>query len=292
MTWTGASRRSARLAGTTSRTLRHYDDVGLVPPSRIGSNGYRYYDADALVRLQRVLLLRELGLGIPAIAEVLEGHQDDVHALVTHRDLLRQEQKRLARQLASVEATISTLEGGEQPMAENMFDGFDHTQYKEEVEERWGKDAYAKSDSWWRSMSADEKKAWQQRVSRARVRLDRGGASRHRSGERRGAGARAAALRLAHGHPRNSRWRCGRPELRVPDRPRRDVRRGRPLRGQLRRHGRRGVRARHAPRLRGPQPANRHPRAEEPPKAASRSPADPGIRPVLGCRGRRGRQTA
>ena len=156
----------ARLAGTTSRTLRHYDDVGLVPPSRIGSNGYRYYDADALVRLQRVLLLRELGLGIPAIAEVLAGQTDDTHALVTHRELLRQEQRRLARQLASVDATIRTLEGGEQPMAEDMFDGFDHTQYKEEVEERWGTDAYAKSDAWWRSMSADEKKDWQQRVAR------------------------------------------------------------------------------------------------------------------------------
>src|SRR6478752_2020034 len=114
----------ARLAGTTSRTLRHYDDVGLVPPSRIGANGYRYYDGESLVRLQRVLLLRELGLGIPAIAAVLEGQTDDVHALTTHRELLRQEQDRLARQLASVEATILTLEGGEQPMAENMFDGF------------------------------------------------------------------------------------------------------------------------------------------------------------------------
>jgi len=155
----------ARLAGTTSRTLRHYDDVGLVRPTRIGPNGYRYYDAEALVRLQRVLLLRELGLGIPAIAEVLEGQRDDIHALLTHRDLLLQEQQRLARQLASVEATINTLEGGEQPMAENMFDGFDHTQYKEEVEERWGKNAYAKSDAWWRSMSADEKKAWQQRLA-------------------------------------------------------------------------------------------------------------------------------
>ena len=155
----------ARLAGTTSRTLRHYDDVGLVAPSRVGSNGYRYYDADALVRLQRVLLLRELGLGIPAIAAVLEGQTDDVHALTTHRELLRQEQDRLARQLASVEATILTLEGGEQPMAENMFDGFDHTQYQDEVEQRWGKDAYAKSDAWWRGMSADEKAAWQQRVS-------------------------------------------------------------------------------------------------------------------------------
>ena len=50
-------------------------------------------------------------------------------------------------------------------MAENMFDGFDHTQYKDEVEERWGRKAYADSDRWWRGMSADEKKAWQQRVS-------------------------------------------------------------------------------------------------------------------------------
>ena len=50
-------------------------------------------------------------------------------------------------------------------MAENMFDGFDHTQYKDEVEERWGKKAYADSDRWWRSMGADEKAAWQQRVA-------------------------------------------------------------------------------------------------------------------------------
>lgn len=49
-------------------------------------------------------------------------------------------------------------------MAEDMFDGFDHTQYKDEVEQRWGKDAYARSDAWWRSMSAEEKKAWQARV--------------------------------------------------------------------------------------------------------------------------------
>ena len=50
-------------------------------------------------------------------------------------------------------------------MAENMFDGFDHTQYKDEVETRWGKKAYADSDRWWRGMSADERSAWQQRVA-------------------------------------------------------------------------------------------------------------------------------
>ena len=147
----------ARLAGTTSRTLRHYDDVGLVKPSRIGGNGYRYYDADALVKLQRVLLLRELGLGIPAIAEVLAGQRDDTVALRTHLEWLSHEQERLTRQRASVERTIRELEGGEQPMAEKMFDGFDHTQYKDEVEQRWGKEAYAQSDAWWRSKSQSEK---------------------------------------------------------------------------------------------------------------------------------------
>ena len=146
----------ARIAGTTSRTLRHYGDVGLLAPSRIGSNGYRYYDDRALVRLQRILMLRDLGLGIPAIVEILDGQQDDAHALTAHLAWLQREKERLDRQIATVELTILNLEGGEQLMAEEMFDGFDHTQYKEEVEERWGKDAYTTSDSWWRSKSAAE----------------------------------------------------------------------------------------------------------------------------------------
>ncbi|WP_314476704.1 MerR family transcriptional regulator [uncultured Microbacterium sp.] len=161
----------ARLAGTTSRTLRHYDDIGLLPPSRIAHNGYRHYDGQALVRLQRILLLRELGLGLPQIAEVLgaasvgEGARSEATALETHLALLREEQTRLARQIASVESTITALRGGENLMAENMFDGFDHTRYKQEVEERWGEKAYADGDSWWRGMTDAERTDWQQRVS-------------------------------------------------------------------------------------------------------------------------------
>lgn len=169
----------ARLAGTTSRTLRHYDDIGLLPPSRIAANGYRHYDAAALVRLQRILLLRELGLGLPQIAEVLgpstgSGTQGagsgtrtatEAAALETHLALLREEQTRLARQIASVESTITALRGGENLMAENMFDGFDHTQYKQEVEDRWGTKAYADGDRWWRGMSDTERAEWQQRVA-------------------------------------------------------------------------------------------------------------------------------
>jgi DNA-binding transcriptional MerR regulator len=156
--------RIARLAGTTSRTLRHYDDLGLAPPSRIGANGYRYYDERALVRLQRVLLLRELGLALPQIADVLAHEEDEASALTTHLALLRQEQDRLTRQIAAVEHTIAALREGEEPMAETMFDGFDHTQYKDEVGQRWGQDAYARSDAWWRGLSDEERRDWATRV--------------------------------------------------------------------------------------------------------------------------------
>jgi MerR family transcriptional regulator, thiopeptide resistance regulator len=153
----------AKIAGTTSRTLRHYDDIGLLKPSRIGRNGYRYYDGAALVQLQRILLLRELGLGLPVIAGVLGHETDAARALGGHLEWLRQEQGRLARQIASVRQTIEAVKGGEELMAERMFDGFDHTRYKDEVEERWGKDAYANGDSWWRGLSPEEKSAWKQR---------------------------------------------------------------------------------------------------------------------------------
>ncbi|WP_431245775.1 MerR family transcriptional regulator [Leifsonia xyli] len=153
----------ARIAGTTSRTLRHYDAIGLLKPSRVGGNGYRYYDRDSLVRLQRILLLRELGLGLDAVGRVLDDRTDAVHALRDHLAWLQAERERLARQIASVESTIHAVEEGEEIVAERMFDGFDHTQYKEEVEQRWGKDAYETSDRWWRSKTAEERREWQER---------------------------------------------------------------------------------------------------------------------------------
>ena len=84
----------AKASGTTSRTLRHYDEIGLLPPTRIGSNGYRYYDEGSLLRLQRILLLRELGLGLPMIGDVLRGQQDTVSALSIHLQFLEEERKR------------------------------------------------------------------------------------------------------------------------------------------------------------------------------------------------------
>ena len=218
----------AKIAGTTSRTLRHYGDIGLLPPPH---------------RPQRLPLLRpgraRAAAADPAaarararaapIGEVLDRRDDAGSALTGHLAWLRQEQDRLARQIVSVQLTIDALRGGERLMAEDMFDGFDHTQYKDEVEERWGKKAYADSDRWWRGMSADEKAAWKQRSAD----LGRDWIAAAESGIAPDS-AEAQALARRHvewltgiRHPgtpaAGSRRRAGRQGVR--HRPRRDVRR-------------------------------------------------------------------
>ena len=99
----------AKLAGTTSRTLRHYDDIGLLTPSDIGTNGYRRYDTAALVRLQRILLLRELGLSLPQIAEIytrvgykavaVECHSDNVASQAINVPLTEDRARRIKTEL-------------------------------------------------------------------------------------------------------------------------------------------------------------------------------------------------
>ena len=154
----------ARSTGVTSRTLRHYQQVGLLVPSRIGHGGLRFYDREALLRLQRILVLRELGLGLPQIGRVLDERVDPATALRAHAEQLESEQQRLARIAASVRSTIRILETGGELMTDTMFDGFDHTQHREEVERRWGEQAYADSDRWWRALSDAEKQGFREEL--------------------------------------------------------------------------------------------------------------------------------
>jgi len=151
----------ARLAGVTSRTLRHYGDVGLLEASRIGTNGYRYYDARSLARLQRILLLRQLGVGIPAIRESLAGGSD-ADALEHHLRWLRQERDRIDRQIHAVEHTVTTTREGGAMDAQRAFDGFDHARYEQEVTERWGAEAWRSGQHWWGSLGDEGRAAFQQ----------------------------------------------------------------------------------------------------------------------------------
>ncbi len=134
----------ARMSGVTSRTLRHYDEIGLLPPAWIASNGYRHYEEDDLLRLQQILVLRELGLGLSEIAGVLDHQADQAQALRAHHKRLLAERDRLAILAGTVERTIAELEeredGSDMPKIskpENLFEGFDPSQYDAEARERW-----------------------------------------------------------------------------------------------------------------------------------------------------------
>ncbi len=117
----------ARLSGVTARTLRYYDEIGLLRPARIGANGYRYYEQEQLLRLQQILLFRELDMDLTAIAAVVNGVRDQVEALRAHRERLLTEGQRLNRLARTVAATISHLEEGTAVPPEEMFHGFRFT---------------------------------------------------------------------------------------------------------------------------------------------------------------------
>lgn len=124
----------ARMSRVTSRTLRHYDGIGLLRPAYVAGNGYRYYEQEQLLRLQRLLLLRELGLSLAAIADVLDGECDQVSALLEHARWLVGERDRLGRLAETVSRTIRQLQGGEQMNAPELFEGFTERQAQLETD--------------------------------------------------------------------------------------------------------------------------------------------------------------
>lgn len=130
----------ARVSGVTSRTLRHYDAIGLLPPAWTDHSGRRFYEQDDLLRLQRILLLRDLGLGLNAIAEVLaaQDRESQIEVLKRHREWLAREQERISTLIRTVDRTMTSLEEGVDMAADTMFEGFEHNPYEAEARERWG----------------------------------------------------------------------------------------------------------------------------------------------------------
>ncbi|MFG3442209.1 TipAS antibiotic-recognition domain-containing protein [Nonomuraea sp. NPDC047897] len=125
----------------------HYDEIGLLPPARVGANGYRYYEEDQLLRLQQVLVLRELDLGLTEIKEIVERHTDPVAALREHHRRLLAERDRLGEVARMVERTIAELRQSEGKTTmsrisrpENLFQGFDGARYAADARERWAEE--------------------------------------------------------------------------------------------------------------------------------------------------------
>jgi MerR family transcriptional regulator, thiopeptide resistance regulator len=117
----------ARASGVTARTLRYYDEIGLLPPASIAANGYRRYEQAQLERLQEILLLRELGVDLTTVGAILAGEHDRVDALRAHRRGLLAERDRLDCLVSTVTATIARLQEGTVMPVEEMFAGFRFT---------------------------------------------------------------------------------------------------------------------------------------------------------------------
>jgi len=107
----------ARLAQVTIRTLRHYEDEGLLNPAHVDRRTrYRYYDVSQLLTLQRLLVLRDLGVSIPEIRDVLRCEDGGAGLLRKHRLRLREAIRVETARLNQLEAILIRLES-DQPVA-------------------------------------------------------------------------------------------------------------------------------------------------------------------------------
>jgi DNA-binding transcriptional MerR regulator len=117
-------RQLARLSGVSVRTLHHYDACGLLKPAQVGGNRYRYYGEPQLLRLQQILLHRSLGLSLHDIGALLDTDDGSrLAALRRQREAVAATLVNQQRILATLDRTITWLEGGEDMKGEELFDG-------------------------------------------------------------------------------------------------------------------------------------------------------------------------
>ena len=140
-----AIRDVARATGLTSRTLRHYEQIGLLHPSRVASNGYRFYGEAELSRLYRILSLRALELPLATIQIALDDDESLEEAIQSHLSLLEERRDRTIQQITVVQQTLHAVQKGQDMTINEVFAGVDQSQYEGEVRQRWGDDAWERS---------------------------------------------------------------------------------------------------------------------------------------------------
>jgi DNA-binding transcriptional MerR regulator len=152
----------SKLAGVTPRTLHHYDDIGLLKPSRIGDNGYRYYEDEALLKLQQIMFYRELDFPLDDIRKIMGRRDFDVlKALESHKESLSKQMERTKRLLVTVDNTIHHIKGEKLMSQKGLFEGFseeEQERYAQEAEKMYNPETVRASNKKWKSYSDAEKK--------------------------------------------------------------------------------------------------------------------------------------
>jgi MerR family transcriptional regulator, thiopeptide resistance regulator len=151
----------ARLTGVSIRTLHHYDAIGLLVPGGRTAGGYRLYTDADLLRLQQILIGRELGLPLEEIRRSLDDPRfDRKAALLDQRQRLRDRARQADAMIRAIETALAALDGGAttgEIAMEDLFDGFDPSRYEDEARQQWGGTAgFAESEKRTKRYTSDD----------------------------------------------------------------------------------------------------------------------------------------
>lgn len=129
------------MTGVSVRTLHHYDQLGLLKPSQVTQAGYRLYDDAALVRLQSILIYREVGLPLREIKAIMDDPAYDPREALRRQITLLENQR---QRLEGIIAFARDMEKkGEIRMDFQVFDKSEQEQLQAEAKAKWGQ-----TDAW------------------------------------------------------------------------------------------------------------------------------------------------
>lgn len=151
----------ASLSGVSNRTLRYYDEIGLLHPSRINSSGYRIYGQEEVDLLQQILFYRELDMNLEEIKQIIHGENFNIERALEHHHIqLIREKKRLEKLIQTVEATIQSHKGESKMTDKEKFEAFkkdqlrqNEDQYGDEIRQKYGKEVVELSNQKFSGMS-------------------------------------------------------------------------------------------------------------------------------------------
>lgn len=160
----------ALLAGVTTRTLRWYDQIGLLKPIGTTSSGYRIYGGVEVDRLQQILFYRALGVELARIRQILDDPSfDRMEALRSHLAALRQEQCRVEGLIHTVEKSIDAMERNETMKDEQKFEAFkqnlveqNEARYGMEIREKYGDAQVDEANAKVMNLTAEQYSLWKE----------------------------------------------------------------------------------------------------------------------------------
>ena len=151
----------SQLAHVTPRTLRYYDQIGLLHPEDIGENGYRYYSDVSLLKLQQILFYRELDMPLEQIKEIMGRENFDLkETLEDHKDQLGKRIIRLQKLITTVDQTMKYIKGEEKMNKNVLFDAFNEEEQEKmekEAMQMYDPETVKESNRKWKDYSMAEK---------------------------------------------------------------------------------------------------------------------------------------